>query len=102
MPCVPYTGSSTLFGGRLTSRFAQRRVLITSGVPHVYEPRDWEAALVVVERGQLELEWSEGARLRFEPGDTLCLVGLDLCALHCASPYPTLLLAVSLPNVQRF
>lgn len=77
-----------------TRHFEPRRVLLTAGRPLAFEPQRWRGLLVVVERGQLELEWSHAERVRFEVGDMLYLAGLSLLALHAAGAGPTLLLTL--------
>jgi len=94
MPAVPHLAARPTWTCRGSSTLLEQRLLITSGQPRAYLTTDWDNVLLVVERGQLELEWSRGTRLRFEPGDTLCLANLDLRALHAAGQRPTLLLAL--------
>lgn len=89
MPPVPWRRAVLPHG------FAQQRVVIGHAAAHPYEARDWSEALVVVERGVLELEWSSGARVCFEPGDTLCLSGLGLRGLRGAGGGPTVLVVLS-------
>jgi len=91
MPALPLFGG---LGVRAARGFAVRRVRLDAGSSHAYEPTEWRRALVVVERGRLELEWRGGARLGFAAGDVLCLDGLDLVALRSAGAAPTRLLVV--------
>ena len=88
MPAVPRRAAALPLG------FGQRRLVIGHAAVHLYEAREWSEALVVVERGVLELEWSGGARLCFEPGDTLCLSGLGLRGLRGAGVGPTVLVVL--------
>lgn len=92
MPPLPFLRSATTPGLRAPPGFDQRRLLLERSSVRRYDAREWCEVLVVVERGVLELEWFEGARLCFEPGDTLCLSGLALRALRSAGPGPTVLL----------
>lgn len=94
MPAIPRPAPRPTWTCRGSLALLEQRLLIMSGQPRAYSTTDWDNVLLVVERGQLELEWSRGARLRFEPGDTLCLANLDLRALHSAGAQPTLLLAL--------
>jgi hypothetical protein len=55
----------------------------------------WRGALVVVERGELELECLDGRRERFGRGDVLCLTGVRLRALRNPGHRAVLLVAVS-------
>ncbi len=73
---------------------AVRRVLIERWRPRRFDPDEWHGCLVVVERGGLELEWRDGARLAFSPGDLLCLQGLALSRLFSTTPAPTVLLVM--------
>lgn len=93
MPAVPWRGSAGVLGARAPFGFEQRRLVLGLATVH-YEAREWSDALLVVERGVLELEWSGGARLRFEPGDTLCLSGLGLRALRGAAVGSTVLVVL--------
>lgn len=60
----------------------------------VYDRCEWDAALVVVEQGAIELECSLGIAYRFRSGDVLVLGGLPLRALHNRGPEPAVLSAV--------
>lgn len=60
-----------------------------------YEAREWRGALVVVERGELELETVRGVTCRFGDGDVLWLEGLSLRALRNRGTETVLLAAVS-------
>jgi hypothetical protein len=92
MPALPLRRAAAVLGARAPLGFEQRRVLLAPAAAHPYDACEWSGALVVVERGLLELEWAGGARLRFEPGDMLCLSGLGLRALRGVATGPTLLL----------
>lgn len=75
-------------------RVTTRRLLIEPQRPRAFDASEWLGSLVVVERGGLELEWLDGARLTFSPGDVLCLQGLGLMRLCAAAHSPTLLLVM--------
>jgi hypothetical protein len=75
-------------------RVVARRRLLEAGRTLPFEPGEWARSLVVVERGDLELCWPDGASLEFGPGDVLCLAGLGLVALRAVGAAPTLLLIV--------
>jgi hypothetical protein len=47
-----------------------------------YDEADWRDALVLVVRGEIELEGQGGSRERFARGAVLSLAGLSLRALH--------------------
>lgn len=94
MPAVPLRRATALLGTRAPLGFEQRRLVVGHAL-HRYDAREWSEALVVVERGVLELEWSGGARLCFEPGDTLSLASLRLRGLRGAGAGPTVLVVLS-------
>jgi hypothetical protein len=90
------TGEELSFmGRRLPSAFALHAISIAPGGEHLYDQDEWRDALVVVERGQIELECSAGGRLRFGPGAVLWLFGLPLRALYNCGAEPALVVAVS-------
>lgn len=75
--------------------FAVRAVEVEAGGERAYEEAEWEDAIVVVARGEIELECAGGVCCRFERGSVLWLVGLPLRALRCRGSEPALLVAVS-------
>jgi hypothetical protein len=81
--------------GRIGAPFERRVMTIEPGCRRAYEAADWKDALVVVERGDVELETCCGKCWRFSPGAVLCLEGLRLSALRSPGPAATLLVAVS-------
>jgi hypothetical protein len=85
----------SFLGKRLPPAFAMRVVALASGGECVYDHGDWRDAIVVVERGQIELESSEGSRLCFRRGDVLWLIGMRLRAIHNRGREPAVLVAVS-------
>jgi hypothetical protein len=72
-----------------------RLVALAPGEERAYTEAEWRGALVVVERGTIELECVVGRRWRFEQGAVLWLAGLPLRALRNAGSGPALLSAVS-------
>jgi quercetin dioxygenase-like cupin family protein len=82
-------------GRPIPSAFEFRLVTIPPGGVRAYQEADWRDALVVVERGSIELETRQGRRRAFATGDMLCLIGLSLRALHNRGHEPVLLVAVS-------
>jgi hypothetical protein len=75
--------------------FELRVVAIPPGHERAYDETEWRGALVVVERGEVELECRAGGRLQCGAGAVLWLVGLPLRALHNRGPETALLAAVS-------
>lgn len=66
----------------LPPAFEMRTVSIAPGCALAYDEAEWCGALVVVDRGEIELECVHGTRRRLARGDVLWLVGLPLRALH--------------------
>jgi hypothetical protein len=83
-----------LLGRPLSPGFLVRVVLVGCGRQRAFDERDWRDALVVLERGELELECERGTRRRFGAGAVLCLSGLPLRMVHQRGPDPTLLVSV--------
>jgi hypothetical protein len=79
----------------LPPTFEQRTIAVAPGCERAFVEAEWRDALVVVERGEIELESLGGACRSFRRGDVLSLVGLRLRALHNRGLEPALLLAVS-------
>jgi len=76
-------------------RFERRVVTLEAGRERRYDAAEWRDALVVVERGELELESSAGCSRRFAAGDLLWLAGLPLRALHNPGPEPVSMVAIA-------
>ena len=77
------------------SAFEVRRVAVAPGGSRAYDQADWSDALVVVERGRIELEGLSGARRTFERGAALWLAGVPLRALHNRGREPAVLVAIT-------
>ena len=77
------------------SALVLRPVTVPPGSCRPYREDDWRDALVVVKRGEIELESMSGVSHRFTCGDLLWLTGLPLRALHNRGSEPTLLVVVS-------
>ena len=95
-------GRWSFLGHRVPPSFDARRVVVDPGAARLYDEAEWLDAVVVVERGEIELECSLGGRRRFRAGDVLWLAGLSLRALHCSGSGPAVLLAVSRPATDEF
>lgn len=85
----------SFLGKPLPPAFEFRVVTIPPGGVRAFQAAEWRDALVVVERGSIELETRHGRRHTFATGDMLCLIGLSLRALHNQGHEPVLLVAVS-------
>ena len=90
----------SFLGRRLPPGFEIRVVTVAAGSMRAYREAEWDDALVVVERGRIQLEGS-GGRRDFVTGDVLCLVGLSLRAIHNRGPDPAVLVAVSRKQTSR-
>jgi hypothetical protein len=75
-------------------RFDRRVVSVPPGRTRDYDEADWRDALVLVVRGEIELEGQGGSRERFARGAVLSLAGLSLRALHNQGAEPAELVAV--------
>ena len=79
----------------LSPSFELRAVSVAPGGVHMYRESDWRDALIVVDRGQIELESLFGSRRRFRRGDVLWFAGLPLRALRNRGSETAVLLAIS-------
>jgi len=75
--------------------FDVRVVEVAPGGERPYDGAEWAGALVVVDRGEIELECPDGRRPRFAGGAVLWLGGLPVRALRNPGPVPAVLVAVS-------
>jgi hypothetical protein len=85
----------SFLGRRLPPGFETSAISIEPRCRRAYDEAEWRDAIVVVERGEVELEFREGSQSRFCRGDALWLVGLPLRAIHNRGREPALLVAVS-------
>jgi hypothetical protein len=81
--------------GPLPRTFDLRVVAVSPGRELAFDDAEWRDALVVVERGEIELECLSGAGCRFERGAVLWLCGLPLRGLRNRGREPVLLAVVS-------
>jgi hypothetical protein len=84
----------SFLGKRLPPTFEVRVVSVRPGRERV-EDAVWRDTLVVVEYGEVELEFRRGGRLCFRRGSVLWLTGLPLCALCNRGREPAVLVGVS-------
>jgi hypothetical protein len=89
-------------GSRVPPPFSARHVVVGAGEVLLYDEADWADAIVVVERGEVELECSGGGRRRFGRGDVVWFQGLPLRALRCYGQDEVVLLAVSRRRSDEF
>jgi hypothetical protein len=81
--------------------FVLRAVAVETGVDRIYNEDEWRDALVVVVRGELELESVGGDSYRFGCGSVLPLAGLRLRVLRSCGAEPVLLFTVSRSRAAR-
>jgi quercetin dioxygenase-like cupin family protein len=81
--------------GAGASAFAWRAVVVAPGGEHAYDEAEWRDAIVLVARGELELDCDDGSRPCFHRGAILWLVGLPVRTLQNRGTEPTVLVAVS-------
>ena len=86
--------TSPLLPGRGTA-FRRRSVVLAPGESRPSGDAEWRDALVIVERGDVELECAAGGWRRFSGGAVLWLEGIDLRVLHNVGDEPVVLHAVS-------
>jgi uncharacterized cupin superfamily protein len=75
--------------------FEIRSVEVEPGGTRIYHEAEWCDAVVVLLRGEIELEFRGGHRHSFERGSVLWFAGLPLRALRNTGSAPALLVAVS-------
>lgn len=84
------------FGGAKCSKdFRVRTLNLQPRTAIDYRQADWVDTLVVVERGELEIECCSGARALFREGAVLVFTGLGLRCLRNSSRTTLVLSAVS-------
>jgi hypothetical protein len=82
-------------GSEEPSRFVRRRFVLDPGVSCPSDDAQWRDAIVLVERGDVDLECTAGGRRRFSAGAVLWLAGISLRALHNVGIEPVVLVAIS-------
>lgn len=75
--------------------FDVRRIVVEPGGSRVHDAAEWRGAIVLLERGRIELVCSDGDHRAFRRGDVLWLDGLPVRALRNPGPEPAVLLAIS-------
>ena len=85
----------SLLGRPLPRAFTRRVVVIGPSEAMPIVEADWRDALVVVERGEIEVECSAGGRRCFSSGSVLWFEGLGLRTVHNTGSEPVTLAAVS-------
>jgi hypothetical protein len=78
----------------MDAAFDVRVVEVAPGAERAYDGAEWSDALVVVDRGEIELDCLGGSRPRFAGGAVLWLGGLPVRALRNPGAVPAVLVAV--------
>jgi hypothetical protein len=78
--------------------FTVRAVAVAPGEYRAYVEAEWRDAIVLVERGAIELRGVSGASRSFHRGDLLWLERVPLAALHNPGAEPAVLLAIARAN----
>ena len=100
-PLMDEVPARVFLGRRVPAWFDHRVVTIPVGMAVAYREDEWRGAIVVVERGEVELESLDGERHRFGGGDLIWLDGVRLRVLRNAGSRPVVLAAISRQPVQR-
>lgn len=90
------------FAEPLPAAFRRTVTVLAPGGTRPYDDEEWRDALVVVRRGEIELECLAGGRRAFREGDVLFLAGLSLQALHNPGGEPAVLVAVARARADEF
>jgi quercetin dioxygenase-like cupin family protein len=75
--------------------FERRIVTVAPGATRAYRESDWRDAIVLVERGEITLEYWEDDAQQFGSGAVIWLVGLQVRTLRNPGREPAVLVAVS-------
>ena len=85
----------SFLGGRCPANFQLRTVILQPGDALDYQPADWVDTLVVVERGELDIECRGGERALFLAGAVLVFAGLTPRCLRNPGGVPLVLSVLS-------
>jgi quercetin dioxygenase-like cupin family protein len=92
---MPGADGLSFLGTPCPTNFRLRTLTVPPGGVTDYQPAEWNDALVVVERGELEVECRSGARAHFSAGAIVVFAALPLRRLHNAGSGPLVLSALS-------
>ncbi|HEX6679144.1 MAG TPA: hypothetical protein VF063_00730 [Gaiellaceae bacterium] len=92
----------SLVGRTLPPRFRRVKTAVAPGATRPYDEAEWRDALVVVERGEIELECVAGTCGTFRRGAILWLTGLPVRALHNRGRDPAVLVAIFRRGTDEF
>ena len=74
--------------------FEYRAVTVEPGGDRIYHRSEWRDALVLITRGEIELECRDGSRRQLGRGDVFWLAGLPLRRIHNRGSEPARLIAI--------
>ena len=94
------TDRPAFLGRRIPDGFGVRRITVPPGTERRTVADEWHDAIVILERGAIEVVEPSGGRRTFTPGDMLCLqwvacerivnvgsVDAELIAIHRSPPH---------------
>jgi hypothetical protein len=84
-----------LLGGALSPGFCRRVVILEPRSRRAYRPGEWQDAIVLIDKGEIELRCPGQPPRRFRRGDLLSLGGLGLTGIYNHGPGRAVLIAVS-------
>jgi hypothetical protein len=84
----------SLLGGALLAGFERRVVVLEPSARRAFRPAEWRDAIVLIDHGQIQLEFAGQSPRHFGEGALLCLGGLGLRAIYNDGPGPAVLIAV--------
>jgi len=85
----------SFLGKRCPESFRLSTVILQPGDAVEWQPSEWANALIVVERGELEVELRSGTRAWFREGAILVLAGLSVRQVRNRGGEPLVLSALS-------
>jgi hypothetical protein len=85
----------TFLDRRLSASFERRVVIVPPHDARRVDADPWHDAIVIVDRGELELECANGVRARFGGGAVLWLCGREPRVLRNRGDEPIVLIAIA-------
>lgn len=88
--------------GRPLGRGFQRATFtLEPGESRLFDPREWDKALVLLSAGSIELVGRSSTSRRFEAGTTLWLSGLPLRSIYNPGTVQAVLVAISRQSIRK-
>jgi hypothetical protein len=91
----------SFLGAGCPSGFRLRTLILQPHDALEYHPTEWADTLLIVERGELEIECRSGVRASFGEGALLAVTGLAVRCLRNAGSAPLVLSALSHSRAER-